>query len=62
MRWQVLNDHFAPFQMDTDMDDAGYAIEGSGHMLHARAARHSGHEQSRRLDLVLGRWRLRHTR
>jgi hypothetical protein len=62
MRWEVLNDDFASFQIDAYMDDAVYAIECSGDMPHARAARHAGHAQSGRLDLVLGRWRLRHAR
>jgi hypothetical protein len=62
MRWQVLNDHLAAFQIDAHMDDPGRSIDRSGHMPHARAARHSGHAQGRCLDLTLGRWLLPHTR
>jgi hypothetical protein len=62
MRWQVLNGHLAAFQIDAYMDDPSQSIDRSGHMPHACAARHSGHAQGRCLDLVLGRWLLRHTR
>jgi hypothetical protein len=62
MRWQVLNDHLASVLIDAHMDDSGQAIDRFGHMPHARAARDFGHSQGRCLDLVLGRWLLRHAR